>query len=755
MVEAQSGKAFQDIITSLGGDKAKADLTGDEVDPDEFAADVKKLKLRMRRENSWLLRPRGTFVQYWDLISSIALLYTLIVTPFEVGLDLPTQLDALFVLNQFVSCIFICDITVQFFLPVPDNRLGEGVFERRHAYLAKRYICSWFALDVITILPFDILVLARALSGPFKGTKLLRIMRLLKLLKVLRSSAIIERWQSSFSISTSSVQFFIVSFSSLVLIHWFSCFWCLMITIQGSQRPMADTPEAILWEDTMMDRMDAPTLRGNECTACFYGDTSNATMALCNSPCLTECEREHVASMMNVSPLFVYNSEIWVCRAVEGGFITPHALTKGQNAGDIYIASLLVSMLQMVGGVSTILPTSTPEYFFFFVAILAGTVLFAVVQGVICGMATTGDPDEIAWRQKYDALNFMMADNKLPRWQCREVRVFFRKSRNLFKRRSYGGLIDDCLSPELQDDVRYLISQRLFEHVWYLRACDREFLEDVAVHIVRRAYAPREEVDAVCHLNILTMGLATRGGSMLSAGAHFGDIILTSVALRDTRPARTLLYCEVARLNRDDLYITTQMHPEAHAIIRQASIKLALNRAMIILSLNVRKRNEKLETLEVAASKRLPAIAEAAAAGASLTEVESPPAVVVARRPSEEVKVDAELKEMHSVLGTEWRELEYDPDGQPVSIARGTSTLGPEADRVLQDLSSAAPKEQPVLLAKMLLEQSARLDSLMQTVSKLVDAKKAPMTLLSPEARRPPPQAPSGLAALLSTRLSA
>ena len=46
------------------------------------------------------------------------------------------------------------------------------------------------------------------------------------------------------------------------------------------------------------------------------------------------------------------------------------------------------------------------------------------------------------------------------------VRTFFRKSRRLFKRRSYVDLIDNCLSPELKDDVRYSISSKLFACVW-------------------------------------------------------------------------------------------------------------------------------------------------------------------------------------------------------------------------------------------------------------------------------------------------
>ena len=190
-------ETFQDLVSSLGGQKAKAMLgMTAEFDQGEFRKDCERLRKRMRDQTLGLLQPRGIFIQYWDMVTGMALLYTLFVTTFEVGLDIPTKIDGLFVANQIVALLFLSDICVQFFLPVPDPSKGEGSFERRHVVLAKKYLKGWFMLDVVTIIPFDVLVYASVLTGPVKGTKLLRIMRLIKLLKVLKGSAIIERWQS-------------------------------------------------------------------------------------------------------------------------------------------------------------------------------------------------------------------------------------------------------------------------------------------------------------------------------------------------------------------------------------------------------------------------------------------------------------------------------------------------------------------------------------------------------------------------------
>ena len=65
-----------------------------------------------------------------------------------------------------------------------------------------------FFLDVISILPFDVLMVAAPgllQPGPMtKSFKLIRIMRLIKLMRVLRASRIIQRWENSISISYSA-----------------------------------------------------------------------------------------------------------------------------------------------------------------------------------------------------------------------------------------------------------------------------------------------------------------------------------------------------------------------------------------------------------------------------------------------------------------------------------------------------------------------------------------------------------------------
>ena len=109
-------------------------------------------------------------------------------------------------------------------------------------------------------------------------------------------------------------------------------------------------------------------------------------------------------------------------------------------------------------------------------------------------VVTNGDPDEIAWRQNLDALNFMMSDTSIPHHTRVDVRRYFRKSKRLFKRKSYDALVSECLSQALQRDVRYQIASGVFNGVWWLRACEEagetDFLQDLSIRVNRVAYGP-------------------------------------------------------------------------------------------------------------------------------------------------------------------------------------------------------------------------------------------------------------------------
>ena len=66
------------------------------------------------------LDPRtNPFVAYWDLVAMIALIFTALVTPYEVAFLIPPPMeerltDPLFLINRVVDLIFVVDMLLQF-----------------------------------------------------------------------------------------------------------------------------------------------------------------------------------------------------------------------------------------------------------------------------------------------------------------------------------------------------------------------------------------------------------------------------------------------------------------------------------------------------------------------------------------------------------------------------------------------------------------------------------------------------------------
>ena len=212
----------------------------------------------------------------------------------------------------------------------------------------------------------------------------------------------------------------------------------------------------------------------------------------------------------------------------------------------------------------------------------------------------------------------------------RFVRDYVRKAKRFFKRNSYIGLIDSTCSNELRGDLRYLISKQVFESVWWLKACEQSFLEDLSTFIERQSFAPKEMIPSGPDvLNILmqvrslarsfftppqplpdlilpltdpslplatprdfTQGVASRAGAIIAFGGHWGDVILTSPILRDTRVAKALSYCEISKISRASLIEVSKSYPKSASIIRKSALKIAILRAMTIISMYARKHND-------------------------------------------------------------------------------------------------------------------------------------------------------------------
>ena len=193
-------------------------------------------RARIPAEVKCIINPRSVFQSRWDLFIVLLLLFTAIVTPWEVAFLEPAW-NWLYVLNRFVDAGFCMDLACQFMTPYYSQKYMGFVID--HKRIACNYAQGWLSIDVVSIFPFDTLGLVMQNQpggggnvGQLKILRVVRLARLAKLLKVLKSSAIFKKWESrigmQYSTQTMIKWLILITF----LCHWLACAWHTVISIE-------------------------------------------------------------------------------------------------------------------------------------------------------------------------------------------------------------------------------------------------------------------------------------------------------------------------------------------------------------------------------------------------------------------------------------------------------------------------------------------------------------------------------------------
>ena len=206
--EQQTGAAsFQEILRQArmknSSSKELNRKTAGEIDAD----DIKKEK-DTEKPPWYLIKPDGDKIQAWDGLLTLALIFTGLFTPFEVGFLPPADRadDTTFIVNRIIDLIFLVDMVVQFFLMYPsEDKTSKTANETRLSKIADRYAHGWLPIDILSILPSALDFVPFFQSGQTKIAsgatvplavqviKTLRILRLLKMVRLLRASRILHR----------------------------------------------------------------------------------------------------------------------------------------------------------------------------------------------------------------------------------------------------------------------------------------------------------------------------------------------------------------------------------------------------------------------------------------------------------------------------------------------------------------------------------------------------------------------------------
>lgn len=500
---------------------------------------IKPLKSRQGR--CVIIDPRESKVaSYTDIVTAVALMFTVVVTPFEVSFLPPTStIDTLFVLNRFVDVAFLIDMGMQFILMVPtSNDAVEGTkWEDNPVTIALKYFKGWFlidlfsqavsALDWVAVVDDNDTVSSVQELSKFKVLRIVRVLRLVKLARLLRASRILKRWETRVAINYGLLQIIRVGFLTVALAHISACIWALQTVIVGD-----------------------------------LGGTWVEAYGYCEKEGNTVEGRTYVTSpgghpgWVCLDPLHIYFASIyWSIMTITSIGYGDISATHG-NATEQAIATVLM---------------------------FATSIMWGRVIATFCEVLSTMNPSLTDFRITMDNLNRYVKRHNLPQPLRQRLRDYFHRTQHLQRTTAFRSVLLR-MSPTLQLELLWHTNRVWLQRVQWLQNAECGFIVQLVLSLKPMVFAPSELVTGNM-LYIVWRGVAIYGGRMVKQGGIWGDdMLIASEKLRSKWCARALTYLEVYMISRAELLTNAYHYEDTYRHIRRHIMFLTLKRGLMYIA---------------------------------------------------------------------------------------------------------------------------------------------------------------------------
>lgn len=197
--------------------------------------DVLIARVDENRRSRFVILPDAWWLKYWETVMLLVGMYTVAVTPFEIGFLTSTSI-ALFAINRFVDFCFLSDMVLICFRAYLDPE--KQILVRDLARIRRRYLRSAsFAFDLVSLVSGAIEITEFALAGNnqrLRGVgfqRFLRVIRLLRIIKIARSIGPLSQFETPFLLrGLDEVSFYwkelLRALSELLITgHFVACLW--------------------------------------------------------------------------------------------------------------------------------------------------------------------------------------------------------------------------------------------------------------------------------------------------------------------------------------------------------------------------------------------------------------------------------------------------------------------------------------------------------------------------------------------------
>ena len=183
-----------------------------------------------------MLYPEDKMKTHWDLFITLVLLFSCCVTPYRLAF-IEVESQKWMTINYVIDSLFFTDIIIIFNSAYNDDdyRLIED-----RGVIAKNYLHGWFLIDVMAIIPFDLVFSGNQFNEIIRITRIGRLYKLVKLTKLIRILKIVKERgklaqyvQEFLKIGIGFERLIIFIFSFLMLIHIVACMWVMTTQLEN------------------------------------------------------------------------------------------------------------------------------------------------------------------------------------------------------------------------------------------------------------------------------------------------------------------------------------------------------------------------------------------------------------------------------------------------------------------------------------------------------------------------------------------
>nr|XP_032807186.1 potassium voltage-gated channel subfamily H member 8-like isoform X3 [Petromyzon marinus] len=198
-------------------DNSKLKLKNNVFGPEKAA--LPEYKVAAAQRSRLILLHYGTFKAGWDWLILLATFYVAVTVPYNVCFlnsdEQCTSSRSTMVSDITSEILFIIDIVLNFRTTYVSGS-GQVVYNGRSICL--HYVTTWFPIDLIAALPFDLLCAFKIAVTSF--VHLLKTVRLLRLLRLLQK---LDRYSQY-----SAVVLAMLMCMFALLAHWMACIWYII-----------------------------------------------------------------------------------------------------------------------------------------------------------------------------------------------------------------------------------------------------------------------------------------------------------------------------------------------------------------------------------------------------------------------------------------------------------------------------------------------------------------------------------------------